>query len=131
MRTSGKACTAWTTCTEPRAMPKKTPGVRWRYIAFRIEARERFTRNEFLGALLSVSRKGRLGDSFRITVFERDLGILKVPHTLKDDGVAALSAVESIEGVPCKVKTLKTSGTIKTLKEKYLCDRLESRTRWE
>lgn len=112
-------------------MPKKTPGVRWRYIAFRIEARERFTRNEFLGALLSVSRKGGLGDSFRITVFEKDLGILKVPHTLKDDGVAALSAVESIEGVPCKVTTLKTSGTIKTLKDKYLCDKLESRTRWE
>jgi len=112
-------------------MPQKAPGERWRYIAFRIEAPERFTRNEFLGALLSVSRRRRLGDSFRITVFEDDLGILKVPHYLKDEGIDALAAVDSIEGVPCRVKTLKTSGTIKTLKEKYMRDERRSRNRWE
>ena len=112
-------------------MPKKAPGERWRYIAFRIHAGERFTRNEFLGALLSVSRKRRLGDSFRITVFEDDLGILKVPHLLKDEAIETLSQVGHVEGVPCRVETLRTSGTIKTLKEKYLRDERASRARWE
>ncbi len=100
-------------------MPTKSPGERWRYIAFRIESEQRFSRNEFLHALITVSRQRPLGDAFRITVFERDMGILKVPHTLKEEAIGALRAVESIEGTASKVVPLKTSGTIKTLKMKY------------
>ncbi len=65
-------------------------------------------------------------DSFRITVFEGDFGILKVPHRLKEESIAVLSSMDSVRGANCKVVTLKTSGTIKTLKQKY-ADRIESK----
>ena len=100
-------------------MPKRNPGERWRYIAFRIEGGSSFTRSDFLNALLQKSRLRLLDDSFRITVFEGDFGILKVPHTLKDESIDTLGSLDSIKGAPCRITTLKTSGTIKTLKAKY------------
>lgn len=100
-------------------MSPKSRSVRWRYIAFRLEGGAEFPRNEFLGALLRAARDTNLQDSFRITVFEGDFGILKVPHRFKEDAIEALSSIEDVRGVPVKVTTLKTSGTIKTLKEKY------------
>ncbi len=107
-------------------MPRKNPGERWRYVAFSIEGETPFTRNDFLGSLLRVSKGTPLQDSFRITVFEGDFGILKVPHRLKDESITVLTSMDSVKGTPCKVVTLKTSGTIKTLKQKY-ADRIESR----
>ncbi len=100
-------------------MPKKRPGERWRYIAFKIDGAESLSRNDFLDAMLFTSRKSPLGDSFRITVFENNFGILKVPHRLKDEAIKVLGSVDSIRGSPSKVTTLRTSGTIKTLKTKY------------
>jgi len=93
--------------------------VRWRYIAFRIEGERSFARGDFLGALLKAARETNLQDSFRITVYEGDFGILKVPHRFKDDAIEVLNSLDSMRGVPVRVTTLKTSGTIKTLKEKY------------
>jgi RNase P/RNase MRP subunit POP5 len=101
-------------------MPKKRPGEKYRYVAFRVDSDVPLARNDFLSALLSKSRGTSLGDRFRITVFEPEVGILKVPHTLRDDAVEVLSSVDSVRGRPCRVSTLKTSGTIKTLKDKYL-----------
>lgn len=100
-------------------MPKRNPGERWRYIAFSIEGSRSFTRGDLLNALLQKSRHSPLNDSFRITVFEGNFGILKVPHKLKDEAINALASVDSIVDMPCKVIPLKTSGTIKTLKAKY------------
>jgi RNase P/RNase MRP subunit POP5 len=100
-------------------MAKKTPRERWRYIAFTIEGGTPFARNDFLGSFLHAVKGSPLYDAFRITVFEGDFGIIKVRHTFKDEAIRALSALDSVKGRPCKVVTLKTSGTIKTLKEKY------------
>ena len=100
-------------------MPSKVPGEKCRYIAFKIESGSSFPRNDFLSALLRESRGTALGDSFRITVFEGTFGILKVPHKLKEPAISVLSSMTSVAGVPCKVVPLKTSGTIRTLKEKY------------
>ena len=101
------------------SMASKDPGERWRYIAFRIEGGGPFARSDFLNSLLHASKGTTVRDSFRITVFEGDFGILKVSHRFKDDAIEMLTSVDSVEGTPCKVITLKTSGTIKTLKEKY------------
>lgn len=101
-------------------MAKKNPGERWRYIAFRVEMSPPPARNDFLSALLAKSRNTALGDAFRITVFEGDIGILKVPHGLKEDAIEVLGSMDSVKGRPCKVLPLKTSGTIKTLKDKYV-----------
>jgi RNase P/RNase MRP subunit POP5 len=100
-------------------MPPRVPGQKSRYIAFRIDGDEPFARGDFLSALLHESRGTALDDLFRITVFEGNFGILKVPHRLKDSAIEVLSSVTSVKGAPCRVVTLKTSGTIKTLKEKF------------
>lgn len=100
-------------------MPSKAPGERWRYIAFDIEGGTIFARNDFLDSLMRFSRGTPLQNSFRITVFENNFGILKVPHLLKDEAIRVLSSVDAVHQVQCKVRTLKTSGTIKTLKDKY------------
>jgi len=94
-------------------------GERWRYIAFKIEGGPRVVRNDFLGALILASKGTPVANAFRITVFEGDFGILKVPHILKEDAIKMLRSVDSVRGSTCKVVTLKTSGTIRTLKEKY------------
>ncbi len=100
-------------------MPAKGRDVRWRYIAFRVDGPQTFPRNDFLGALLHKAKGTALQDNFRITVYEESFGILKVPHRFKEEAIEMLSALDSVRGVPCKVSTLKTSGTIKTLKVKY------------
>ncbi|MCU0852157.1 MAG: hypothetical protein MUC90_02715 [Thermoplasmata archaeon] len=100
-------------------MPKKSPGDRWRYIAFTVDAEVPYARSDFLDSLMRMSRGTPLSNSFRITVFENGFGILKVPHRLKEEAIDLLSALDVVRDSPCKVKTLKTSGTIKTLKDKY------------
>ena len=100
-------------------MPKRRPGERWRYIAFTIESGCEFSRGDFLNALMAGSRGTLLEGSFRITVFENNFGILKVPHTLKDEAIRVLKSVDHVKAEACKVETLLTSGTIKTLKQKY------------
>ena len=99
-------------------MPKRNPGERWRYIAFSIRGCD-LQRADFLNALMANARESPLGGSFRITVFEGDFGILKVPHTLKEEAIRVLKSVDRVKGVECSVDTLLTSGTIKTLKQKY------------
>jgi len=100
-------------------MPKRIPGERWRYIAFAIESDGAVQRGDFLSALMMNARGSAMGSSFRITVFEGDFGILKVPHTLKDEAIRVLQSVDRVKGTACSVNTLRTSGTIKTLKQKY------------
>jgi len=100
-------------------MPKRTPGERWRYIAFAIGSECEVGRADFLNALMGAARQTPLGGAFRITVFEGNFGILKVPHTLKDEAIRVLKSVGTVRGVACSVDTLRTSGTIKTLKQKY------------
>ena len=100
-------------------MPKRKPGERWRYIAFAIGSDCVVERGDFLDALMNAARKTPLGGAFRITVFEGNFGILKVPHTLKEEAIRVLRSVDRVRGGACTVDTLLTSGTIKTLKEKY------------
>jgi RNase P/RNase MRP subunit POP5 len=112
-------------------MPKKAPGERWRYIAFRVSEGGPFARNDFLHSLISRSKGTRMEGSFRITVYEPEVAILKVPHKLKDDAIGLLVSVDRVAGRRCKVRTLKTSGTIKTLKSKYVPKGSVARKTWE
>ncbi|HIH01876.1 TPA: hypothetical protein HA259_07390, partial [Thermoplasmata archaeon] len=101
-------------------MSGKVERGKWRYVAFRVYAGGQMSRRDLVGALLDRGRSTPLGDSFRLTVFERGIGILKVPHTMKDHAIELLRAVDSVRGMPCRLDPLRTSGTIRTLKEKYL-----------
>ena len=100
-------------------MPRKAPGERWRYIAFSIESEPAFARNDFLDSLIHAAKGTSLANSFRITVFDNNFGILKVPQLLKEEAIKVLSSMGSIKGVSCSVRTLQTSGTIKTLKVRF------------
>ncbi|UCE80547.1 MAG: Rpp14/Pop5 family protein [Methanobacteriota archaeon] len=103
-------------------MSGKAERGKWRYIAFRVDCERTLSRRDFVGALLSLGKKSSVGDSFRLTVFEHGLGILKVPHRLKDDAIALLRSIDSVRGLRCEITTLKTSGTIRKLKDEYLVD---------
>ncbi len=103
-------------------MTGKAARGKWRYIAFRVDCETNVTRHDMVGALLDAGRGSPARDNFRLTVFERGLGILKVPHTMKDAAIAMLTSVGSVRGVRCEITTLKTSGTIRTLKELYVGD---------
>ena len=97
---------------------KATEG-RWRYIAFRVEAEDMPGRGELLSAILDASRRSGLGGSLRMTVYEDGLGILKVPHRMKESAIEVLNSVEAAGGRPVKLVPLKTSGTIRSLKRRY------------
>ncbi len=112
-------------------MPKKAPGERWRYIAFRVTEGGPFARNDFLSSLIHMARGTPMDGGFRITVYEPEVAILKVPHTLKDDAIALLASVDRVAGRACRVETLRTSGTIKTLKDRYLRAESVARKTWE
>ena len=101
-------------------MSGKVERGKWRYIAFRVDCERSISRRDFVGALLGRGRSSPVGDRFKLTVFERGLGILKVPHRLKEDAIALLSSVDAVNGLRCEVTTLKTSGTIRKLKDEYL-----------
>ena len=103
-------------------MSGKAKRGKWRYIAFRIDSGTTISRRDFVGALLSGGRGTPIEDKFKLTVFERGLGIVKVPHRLKDDAIALLASIDSVRGQRCEIKTLRTSGTIRKLKELYLGD---------
>jgi RNase P/RNase MRP subunit POP5 len=93
---------------------------KWRYVAFRVESSRQVTRRDIVGALLDKGRGTPMGDSFRLTVFERGIGILKVPHTMKDHAIDLLRSVGNVRGGECTLLPLKTSGTIRKLKNEYL-----------
>ena len=112
-------------------MPKKAPGERWRYIAFRVSGGGPFARNDFLSSLINRARGTSMDGGFRITVYEPEVAILKVPHMLKDDAISLLASVDRVAGQACRVETLQTSGTIKTLKERYLRKESVARKTWE
>ncbi len=103
-------------------MSGKVKRGKWRYVAFRVEADRQVSRRDLVGALLDKGKTTPLGDSFRLTVFERDIGILKVPHRMKDQAIEVLRSVDTVRGGGCTLTTLKTSGTIRKLKEEYLKD---------
>lgn len=95
---------------------------RRRYIAFRIEnpSHRFFSRSEVISALNSTASARRIKAPL-LTVFDaqHSLGIVRVRHTEKEKAIELLNTIKKIGGREVKVVTLRTSGTIKTLRERY------------
>ena len=94
---------------------------RHRYIGFTVEARLRPGREDILRALSEAGRVAPGGPvQFNLTVFDGTKGIVKVPHTAKAAAIAALNGIRGIgrERAPVAVRTVVTSGTICTVKER-------------
>ena len=103
-------------------MTGKAKRGKWRYIAFTIDGDRPIGRRDLVGELSGRGKGRPFGERFRLTVFEHGLGIIKVPHTEKDFAVSLLSSLDAVRGVPVRVTTLRTSGSIKKLKDKYLAE---------
>ncbi len=97
---------------------------RRRYIAFRIETHSTrfFSRDDVISAMhrTAAGMEERIKTP-HLTVFDapRGIGVVRVKHTDKGKAIELLNSVNSIGGREVKVVTLRTSGTIKTLRERY------------
>lgn len=95
---------------------------RRRYIAFRIETTSHrfFSRDDVIRAINSRNREVRI-KAPHLTVFDakRGMGVVRVRHRDKEASIELLNSIVAIGGRNVKVVTLRTSGTIKTLRQRY------------
>jgi RNase P/RNase MRP subunit POP5 len=89
---------------------------RTRYMVFEIEPGG-FTRRDFIRALNSASDAMGLRPSPRLTVFDGRMGILKLTHTRQDDVRDLLPSITEVAGMQVKVRSVRTSGTLRKAKE--------------
>lgn len=87
---------------------------RQRYVAFRVDAEAAVT----MDGLVETLRE--LNDWAWVVAFDGSEGILRCPHTRKDDAIELLRGLEAIGGVAADVETLGTSGTIAKCRRKFL-----------
>lgn len=89
---------------------------RKRYILFRLESAT-ISRKEFARALekcIEGSMSGEGMEGLRLILLNGGKGILMCPHSRKDNVIAVLNGMQS---AGMKVQTIRTSGTIRKLKE--------------
>ncbi|MDW5563291.1 MAG: hypothetical protein SA339_08705 [Methanomassiliicoccus sp.] len=98
-------------------MVVKSKRGRRRYIAVRAREAERMTDEAFLGALNSSLTRG--GVRYKVIQFDGREGIVRVSGADRDRALAALGGPEASALV-----TLRTSGTLKTLREGVLGGRV-------
>lgn len=93
---------------------------RTRYIGFVLESSRRVGRDEVTRELADMLRRQGGSHPFQLTVFDGGRGILKVPHRLKDESIMLLTSLRAVgrDRVPVLVRTVVTSGTICTVKER-------------
>lgn len=93
---------------------------RTRYIGFIVESGQRVGREELTRALGESARTLGGDFSYQLTAFEGGRGILRVPHRLKMDSILLLSSIRAVgrDRVPVRIRTVVTSGTICTVKER-------------
>ena len=93
---------------------------RTRYIGFVLDSARRAGREEVTRELADELRQRGVSHPFQLTVFDGGRGILKVPHVRKNDFIAILSSLRAVgrDRVPVQVRTVVTSGTICTVKER-------------
>lgn len=91
---------------------------RARYIAFIVESAAPVSRPQLLRTLQSAQRGRPSPLEVQLTIYEDNRGIVRIRHRDKEEAIALLRSLGgATEGF--SVRTLKTSGTIRTLKERY------------
>lgn len=98
---------------------------RTRYIGFTLECARRVGRDEVTRELADELRRRGAGHPFQLTIFDGGRGILKVPHRLKNDFITLLTSLRIVgrDRAPVQVRTVVTSGTICTVKERMAMPR--------
>lgn len=92
---------------------------RHRYIAFRVEGAE-VGRAPFIEALREASQGLPEASRPRLVSLEKGLGLVRCPHTAKEETVRLLQAIRRVGGASVRVRTLGTSGTIRAARRKHL-----------
>lgn len=93
-----------------------------RYIAFVVESPAPVSRTQLLRALQAAQRIRASPLALELTIYGENRGIVRVLHWHQAEAIALLQA---LRGAPegFSIKTLRTSGTIRTLKERYFSTR--------
>ncbi len=91
---------------------------RRRYIAFKLVSPDKVSAESLLAALIS-SFSSRGIKAPKLIQFDGRGGIVRVPLDNKNRGVEALNHIRIENGFPFSIETLRTSGTIRTLRERY------------
>ncbi|MBC7108012.1 MAG: hypothetical protein H5T41_04375 [Methanomassiliicoccales archaeon] len=97
-------------------MVPKTMRGRRRYIAFRITGNERISLEE-LETLLKESYIGYLPRIPKIIEFDGNYGIIRCSNLEKEKAIEMLNHIKLEKGC-CNIETLKTSGTLKSLRSR-------------
>ena len=91
---------------------------RRRYIAFEVVCDEPVDPMEFKKAI--AGEASRLGvDPPKLIQYEKGRGIIRCPHTEAKIMIKTLQGIVEIDRKEARVRTLRTSGTIRTLRERY------------
>ena len=89
---------------------------RRRFIAFHVEGREELYMGQVISAFNRETERRKLDRSrmrFRVIFFENPFVIVRCSHVFKDH---VIDLINSMEFKGRKARTLKTSGTLKTLR---------------
>lgn len=100
---------------------------RHRYIAFRLEPEEGRDGEAGDGSgtwtfgdlVRELRRRDEAGWAW-LVAFDGRHGILRCPHTAKEESIALLSELDRVGDAPVRVETLGTSGTIRRCRAKFL-----------
>lgn len=87
---------------------------RHRYVAFRVDAEAALDQGDLVAELRE------LNDWAWAIGFDGREGILRCPHTRKEEAIELLRGLDTIGGVAVEVETLGTSGTIAKCRRKFL-----------
>ncbi len=75
-------------------------------------------------AFLQALREASLGlpEASRpwLVALEGGQGIVRCPHTAKEEAIRMLQGIRRVGGAPVRVRTLGTSGTIRRARRKYM-----------
>jgi len=92
---------------------------RMRYIGFEVASELRLSRKDVINAI-QRGNAGQGGAELKLwlIIFEGNRGIVRCPHTKKEDAVKFLNSIKMVAGKVAAVRTLTASGTIRTVKER-------------
>jgi len=95
--------------------------VRYRYIVFEV-AGDRVDRRSVINSLNELWGERVEDDTEKLWLvyFRDNVGIARCMHTMKDRAIELINGLSSIEGESVEVKTVGTSGTIKSAMSKFV-----------
>ena len=99
-------------------------GRRRRYIGFILEDDDlEISKTEMINSIRSYCNEifniGCKSKGFFLVRFSNNKGILRCKHTEKDNAIKLLNSIKKIGNKDIKIKTIGTSGTIKSLIKKH------------